>query len=121
MMGHRATPQSVDREGAVETNISFNREALERAHLRNNPELAGDADRDRDVRIAAGCSPRGDTLDSTLNWAGGQQVATIGENDNPFSGDMARVAGTGAESPAPDPGAAYPHGANTEEIFRGRQ
>jgi hypothetical protein len=136
-MGHKPQPQSIDREGAVQTNISFNREALERARLRNNPtESVEDPGRDRDIAIAAGVAAPGGAMDwhsrvsvpfpkeegepvadATLNWSNGQQVATIAEHgDTPFDGRLAVVAGVGASGPMPDRGADYPHGANMDEL-----
>jgi hypothetical protein len=111
---HKPQPQSVDRDGAIEQQTAVHAEALRRAKLRSNlTESADSPDRDREVRIAAGCSPRGGTTaDATLNWAAGLATATVGKNDEPFSGDNTRVAGVGASSPMPDPGAAYPHGAS---------
>jgi hypothetical protein len=92
-------PQFVDHDGAVQQQAHVAAEALRRSRVRNNPaESPESPDRDRDVRIAAGLDSGRSTADSTLNWASGQQVATVGRSDIPFSSDLSRVAGVGAES-----------------------
>ncbi|MGO9650238.1 MAG: hypothetical protein ACLPOO_19575 [Terriglobales bacterium] len=149
-MGHKQTPQYVDRDGAVEQQAAVNAEALRRARLRNDPTAPADLAGTGGVDIAAGIV-RDDGLgllgdpstskglrkmehdvpfrkeegesaaDATLAWGGGMTTATVGENDIPFSADMARVAGVGASGPSRDPGSAFPHGASTEEIFGSRK
>ena len=109
-MGHKPQPQFVDRDGAVEQQAAVNLEALNRAKLRNNP-AAPESSADDGIDIAAGIAPRGGTKDATLNWGGGEQVATIGRSDIAFSAELSRISGVGARTITPvsmDPFVAHP-------------
>jgi hypothetical protein len=82
--------------------------ALTRASERNGGGDETLAARFAEARHVAGGSLGSTAKDASLNWAGGNHVASVGRSDQPLSADLANVSGVGSSSLIPSVNAPEP-------------